>query len=759
MLKINKKRIIKLSLSAIALVLVIAMFLALSRCSTEMKQLPVFKQLSSYPELEDETLAENDDLAILWDDNDKVVYLLDKKTGTKWGPRSIESDTGNGVTVSKKIPKIFSSIYISYYDKDSCTVINDVLAQSASVEMETVAAKTVKNGVLVRYDFPEEKISVTVSYTLKKNSMVVTVDKSKITEGSRKLVTSVSVAPFMCSVFKDDKDAYLFVPSGSGALIYPETVVDKTISTEEKVFGDDAAINKDFEFFTGEAVRLPVYGTKVGNSGLCAIITSDEEKSEIDTVSQDKNTGMSAVYAKTYIRGYDIIDMPEGFGSGGTTKLVSDPIADSVFAIEFYPFGGENCSYVDMAEIYRNYLYSANKKETEKTDAETAFNLNILGGAEVTKHFLGVPYTGLLALTDLKDADKIITETEQTIGNNYIVTLQGFTESGVDIGKPAGNGKISAKLGGTSELKKLLGYADKIGIKAFVNFDTVRYNSAGFGCSRYDAAQRVDKKRVTLTYKSKVSGMPATNAKSYRLVGRSELDAVNNKLIAKAKKYGINTVSLDSLTSMCYSDYFDEDYYICGGVSRQTRSILKKYSKEKISILGSSANAYAAIYCSHITNAPLSSTDSDSFTYGVPFYEMVFKGYIPMSSKPVNTFYNLNNGILKAVEAGIGITYEVVGKYDEDLKYSVQNLSYVMTADEIKERLNDADTKKFADYFNKIKGASIKSHKIMSEYVREVTFDNGVTVYVNYGCEPTVINGTNVAAEDYAYTEGGGNNG
>ena len=375
MLKINKKRIIKLSLSAIALVLVIAMFLALSQCSTEMKQLPMFKQLSSYPELEDETVAENDDLAILWDDNDKVVYLLDKKTGTKWGPRSIESDAGNGVTVSKKIPKIFSSIYISYYDKDSCTVINDVLAQSASVEMETVAAKTVKNGVLVRYDFPEEKISVTVSYTLKKNSMVVTVDKSKITEGSRKLVTSVSVAPFMCSVFKDDKDAYLFVPSGSGALIYPETVVDKTISTEEKVFGDDAAINKDFEFFTGEAVRLPVYGTKVGNSGLCAIITSDEEKSEIDTVSQDKNTGMSAVYAKTYIRGYDIIDMPEGFGSGGTTKLVSDPIADSVFAIEFYPFGGENCSYVDMAEIYRNYLYSANKKETEKTDAETAYEI------------------------------------------------------------------------------------------------------------------------------------------------------------------------------------------------------------------------------------------------------------------------------------------------------------------------------------------------------------------------------------------------
>jgi len=242
-------------------------------------------------------------------------------------------------------------------------------------------------------------------------------------------------------------------------------------------------------------------------------------------------------------------------------------------------------------------------------------------------------------------------------------------------------------------------------------------------------------------------------------VGRSLLDKINGKLISSVSKYGINAVSLGTLTSISYSDYSSEDYYICGNMPKQVRNILKNYSKENISVLGNDANAYAAVYCSHITGAPLSSTDSDSFAYGVPFYEIVFKGYIPMTSKSVNTFYSQQTGILKAVEAGIGITYEVLGEYDNDIMYSVQNLSYVLTSGEMIEKLNDRSMQKFIEYFNKIKGASIKEHKIMSEYVRKVSFDNGITVYVNYGYEDVNINGFRIGASDFEYSEGGVSNG
>jgi hypothetical protein len=91
--------------------------------------------------------------------------------------------------------------------------------------------------------------------------------------------------------------------------------------------------------------------------------------------------------------------------------------------------------------------------------------------------------------------------------------------------------------------------------------------------------------------------------------------------------------------------------------------------------------------------------------------------------------------------------------------YSVQNLSYVLTAEEMTEKLNDSSMQKFVGYFNKIKGASIKEHEIISEYVRKVTFDNGVTVYVNYGYEDVNINGFRIRASDFEYSEGGVSNG
>lgn len=755
MLKLSKKRIIKTAVSVTALVLVVVMLLLLSRCSTEIQRLPKYRGLNSYPSVDEETVAENDNLAILWDNDEKQIYLFDKATGAKWGPRAIETEIDGGMTVTKKIPKVFSPIYVSYYDTNSCVVVEDLFAKSASIDMEAVAAKKIKNGIVVRYDFPDEKISVSVEYKLKKNSMQVSVDKKAITESSDKIVTSVSVAPFMCSVYEKDTDSYLFVPSGSGALIYPEAIVKKLVMTSEKVYGEDASINKDFEFYTCEAVRIPVYGTKVGNKGLCAIVTEDAEKSEIVTVSQDVNTGMSTVYAKTYLRGYDIIDLPKGFGAGGQTKLVSDPVSDSVFSIEFYPFGGEDCSYVDMANIYRDYLYSSNKCELEKTSSETAVNIQILGGAQVTKHFLGIPYTGILALTSVDQSKEIMESVAGIIGDNFIVNLSGFTESGVDLGKPAGNGRIAENLGSSSQLKKLLDSASKLGISAFVDFDTVRFNRSGLGCSVGDAAQRVDKKRISLTYKKKVSGMSDETVKSYRLVGRDDLDMVNEKLISIVKKYDLNTVALSTLTSMCYSDYSSKKYYICGGIEAQVINILKSYSYNNISTLGNSANAYAALYCSHITGAPLSSTDSDSFAYTIPFYEIVFKGYIPMSSKPVNKFYSQQIGLLKAAEAGIGVSYEIVGDYDTDLKYSVQNLSYVLTGDEMLKKLGEKDVVKFIEYFGKIKSASVEKHEILNEYVRRVIFDNGITVYVNYGYEPYEANGVRVDAMSFEYFQGG----
>ena len=47
-----------------------------------------------------------------------------------------------------------------------------------------------------------------------------------------------------------------------------------------------------------------------------------------------------------------------------------------------------------------------------------------------------------------------------------------------------------------------------------------------------------------------------------------------------------------------------------------------------------------------------------------------------------------------------------------------------------------------------VEGAQIVDHRIEGE-ARAVTYDNGVTIYVNYGDEPAVMDGITIDAESY----------
>jgi len=753
--KISKKQIIKIIMSVLSIVLVVAFLFGLTKFSSNIEQLRQYNSLKEYPEVTEEIVAENNILAILWDNESKQIYLYDKETDTKWGPRMVETAIDEETTISKKVPKVFSPIYISYYNRDNFAVMENIMASSAAIDKNAVAARKIDNGIMVRYDFVEEKISVSINYTLEDDHMVASIDKAQISEGSDNFIVSVSMAPYMCSVSEQDENSYIFVPSGSGALIYPEVTGSKILTTVEKVYGTDPAIKEDFKFFDGEAVRLPVYGAKIGNKGLFAIITDDAETSEIVTVSQDKNTRMTTVYARSYIRGYDIIDMPEGFGSGGTTKLMSNPKFDTTFSVAYYPFSGEGCSYVDMADIYREYLYDSNDLELNKVKNDSALNLEVIGGAETLQHFLGIPYYGLNSLTTVDDAKEIMKNISNITGGNYSMVLKGFGENGIDLGKPAGGGKISSDLGGWSDVKKLYKQANELNVDVFINFDTVRFEEGGYGCSKNNAAKSVNKKSVVLTYKDKASGMPVTDAGIYRLVGRENLDTVNNKLLKKLKNNKINNVSLDTLTAISYSDYSDKKYFLSSNMGEQVFDILNEYKKANISVLGSNANAYAAVLCDCITNVPLSSSEYDGYDVSVPFYQMVFKGYTSMFSKPINSFYSIENGILKAVESGIGVTYSVVNKYDSDLKYSLHNLSYVLTAEELYKEIDKDYFKKFEKYFNSISGAKIIDHVIISDKVRQTTFDNGVCVCVNYSEKDIIIDGKQIKAMDFEILKGG----
>ena len=56
--------------------------------------------------------------------------------------------------------------------------------------------------------------------------------------------------------------------------------------------------------------------------------------------------------------------------------------------------------------------------------------------------------------------------------------------------------------------------------------------------------------------------------------------------------------------------------------------------------------------------------------------------------------------------------------------------------------------------FKSVSGARISGHRVIDANVRAVSYDNGVTVYVNYGTEPVSVGGITVSAQGYAVTGG-----
>ena len=239
---------------------------------------------------------------------------------------------------------------------------------------------------------------------------------------------------------------------------------------------------------------------------------------------------------------------------------------------------------------------------------------------------------------------------------------------------------------------------------------------------------------------------------SYGLLSRPLLMEGVEKLLNKTKKWNLDGVSIGDLGCVAYSDYSTEttDYFVKGGMPQDFVAIADKLS-DKYKIASADANDYAAAVSNIVYNVPMVSSQHIVFDYDVPFYQMVFKGYVPLAGETMNTAVNPNTHKLKTVESGLGLNYTVINKYyNEFIDYRGYNFygsEYEGIKDSIKETYGE-----LKDYYAAINGAEIVSHKILDSGLRETVFSNGVKAYVNYtDASIAAPSGAPVEADSYVW--------
>ncbi len=752
------KNITRKVCSFVCVILCLALLLLGAGCGEKSAALLKFNMPEKFDQYKTSCVAENDRYSLIWNAESERVILYDRIMDCEWSYVPYESlnssynEEGDEATIH---PRLESPITVNYY-ATSTLIDNETNASAQSINKGTYTMKPINNGVEITYYFEKFEFTVPVAFILREDGVDISVDPTRIEENSEYCISSIVIAPFFCSIANENagKDGhYIFYPSGSGTLLYPTYTGDEGTSTSESVFGEDLNIEKEEILTPTETIRMPVFGVVNQDKGVCAIIKSGAECAYLNTRIGQKLTGYSYVGAEFKIRGYQEAIQTLFSTSVVKTNIYADGFSPDTLTVGFYPLYNEEATYANMANIYRDYLKD-NGSFSESGSDDRLLNLKIVGGIETKKFNFGIPSTAMLTATTVNQAKDMVSEIKDLTGASMNVNLVGFGQSGNDIGVIAGNYKLNSAFGKKKDMQALAELCKTQGTNLYMNFDMVRFSSAGGGLSSaFGKANSTTGSFSTKTYYSINFRTQNADLRSYYLASRAKFGEIAEKIEKGADKLGLSGVSLDTLTSLVYSDYSDRAYYAGANFANQVTDVIDTFRENGYKVAGSDANYFAAANCDHVYDVPTSSSKYRNYSVDVPFYEMVFKGYVSMSGTSLNLATNKNTTLLKAVESGSGLQYTLVGSYDTQLITSGQNVFYgSLYWDEAIERGVKTDIVEtvaaYKDYFEQVKNAEIIDHKVINDDVRLTVFNNGVSVYVNYGDK-------DYAAAEGAVTAGG----
>lgn len=714
------------------------MILVFSLCSCKNEANALYSQPKAMKKIDTGIISENDNYRFKWDDTVKCALLENKKTGYTWSTTPYDY-----YLTGEENYSLTSPLVIEYYDKTDGSV--KISKAKECIDNNTVSSTVDKEKLLVSFYFGDVGISVTITFTLRDDSVLISFNTNDLTETATAKLLSVSVAPYFCSTPNSEGTSdYLFVPSGSGALMYtdPDTIgLGRDYSGN--VYGNDYAVDILADSGNEEEIRLPVYGVKSGNNALCAIIENGDGAARIDALAGNPKNNYSTVYTTFYVRGYNNVE----WDKKDAQLLNNIWPKNKEFSVGFYPLFDDDANYTGMANCYKKYL-SKNEMLIKSDSKQQTYGVTLVGGAQVKRFAFGIPYTSVLPLTTSDNSIIILDDLIKSNGIIPNVVLKGYGESGIDVEKIGGGYSFSSVLGGSKGQKSIEEYCKKNEITVFTEYDIVRFTKSGNGFNRLlDTAFSSDSQTVGYYPLKRNVRVENTDSKKILFLKRSKIEQAAQKLVDSVKASGI---SLSSFGSMAYSDYREEKYHLKGDLLNQANSVVTKLRKNNHQVLLSEANGYVAGLVDVLNDAPLDNGGYDALDVRIPFYEMVYSGSIPMYSSALNLSSDYKNEILKCVEAGVSPTFMLIASSSMELVNSEESFYHGLLYKSRKSEISEI-VSKTSEYYEKISGASIVSHSILMKDVTKTSFDNGTTVIVNYSDKSVIIDGNEIKAHSFQF--------
>ena len=544
------------------------------------------------------------------------------------------------------------------------------------------------------------------------------------------------------------KEGFLLIPDGSGALL--DRVSNSSNDVLAKpLYGRDITTSVPYISEISEQAVLPFFGQRSEQDALFGYIVSGAPQASVIAKQISSSNFAATVYPSFIITelDYKVYDLTENSQSG--ILLANESVTEDL-SVCYFPMEQEKATYSNMAERCREYLLKQGMLKDEKTQG-SSFYLSLLGAAEKETTRFGIPVTMVEPLTTFQQAEEILSVLIDKGVSDIAVEYAGITEHGI-LGNNNGSFKPLSALGGKKEYQGLLQQTSQNGIRFFTAEEFLCvYQSQGFGQNQ-SLVRKISKQIASGSEWNPVT-LRREKENSYSLRSPMTLLKIGEAFLKEYAYYSEAGISAPSIGKLLYSDYKKSAACSRTGAQQQYSALLEMFEKNVQNVMVHTGNSYALPYVTDILELPSGSSGEYLETESIPFVQQVLHGYVNYSSTPFNSTSDGKREFLKAIETGGAIYYQWMYAENELLyDVGVQNLYSLHFSDWLVEAVSFYQ--KAQPMFEQIQGVPIKKHQKLQSYVYATSYENGVTVLVNYSDSAVKINGISIDGQDFAVMEG-----
>lgn len=707
--------------------------------------------------------SENEKLALLVDRKTGHFIVKDKRSGQEWRsfPDSYGWNDKDNTNAWKK--HMQSPLFIKYVEfnvrKDQMKETN-VIDQKAAIEQFEMTDSgfkltfemsnigfVVPIEVSLHDDYVETKIIEDGFKDGKSEEEMKAYEEETEKKDKNARIAALRLYPFLGAYTSEQEDGYLFIPDGPGTLIQFQK--DRPPNNNfyfERVYGEDYAFsNNNNSFSIREPIRMPVFGIKVQDQALLAVIQEGAVYGNVLAApSKSMNQYNWATAEFTYRqRFFQPTDKRKrnGFQTFNKDRTAGDR------SVRYYFLDGKShaANYVGMASRYRQVLM--------EDEGLTRIQLEN-GGIRLPIHLLGADskegflWDSYESLTTTGQAEEMINELTAVGVKKMSITYSGWQKGGIsDYG---GHFPVDKGIGGNEGMKHFIAYAHNKGHTVTLDASSYTFNNTGRDGFRSSRDGLQDLGSVVIQYGGRREAFRT-------LVSPRFMEKVLLKDFEKVKQLGADAMAFgDGMGALLNSDFNDR----YASTREEVKQLQENLFGQSVDLLGSaqadSANAYAWKYVNHLSGVPIENSFDLFVDETVPFMQIALHGLISYSSEFANISDNYTAYLLKNVEYGSIPSFMLTYAVSQDLigtrsLYNFYSTHYRDWAEEVAMQYS-----RFNDALHDVQDQMIVHHQALAAGVYETTYENGKRIIVNYNETPFNQGGVQVKAQDFAVVKGGG---